>query len=72
MNRVSSEKNIGIAFCSRFSRAGFNSDLVVDGLSQSLFTAEIFFSGLHRDVAQQKLNLFQLAPGAVVNTIRVL
>src|SRR6266849_6897400 len=43
----------------------FNSYLVVDGLSQSLFTTEIFFRGLHRDVAQQKLNLFQLAPGAV-------
>src|SRR6266849_3877960 len=43
----------------------FNSYLVVDGLSQSLFTAEIFLRGLHRDVAQQKLNLFQLAPGAV-------
>src|SRR5260370_24929080 len=42
-----------------------NSYLVVDGLSQSLFTTEIFFRGLHRDVAQQKLNLFQLAPGAV-------
>src|SRR5580765_396745 len=65
-NRVSSEKNSGIiTFCSVFSRAGLNSDLVVDGLSQSLLTAEIFFSSLHRDVAQQKLNLFQLAPGAV-------
>jgi hypothetical protein len=30
-----------------------------------MFAAEIFFSGLHGDVAQQKLNLFQLAPGAV-------
>ena len=60
------EKNSGIiAFCSLFSWTGFNSDLVVDGLSQSLFTAEIFFSCLHRDVAQQKLNLFQLASGAV-------
>ena len=29
---------------------GFNSDLVVDGLFQSLFTAEIFFGGLHRDM----------------------
>ncbi len=47
------------------SRAGLDSDLVVYGLSQSLFTTEIFFSGLHRDVAQQKLNLFQLAPRAV-------
>jgi hypothetical protein len=65
-NRVSSEKNSGIiTFCSLFSRAGFDSDLVVDGLSQSLFAAEIFFSGLHGDVAQQKPNLFQLAPGAV-------
>jgi len=32
----------------------FNSYLVVDGLSESLFTAEIFFSGLHRDMAEQK------------------
>ena len=47
------------------SRARFNSNLVVHGLSQSLFTTEIFLSGLHRDVAQQKLNLFQLAPGAM-------
>ena len=60
---MSSEKNSGIiTFCSLFSRAGFDSDLVVDGLSQSLFAAEIFFSGLHGDVAQQKPNLFQLAP----------
>src|SRR6266436_2840874 len=44
------------------SRAWFNSNLVVHGLSHSLFAAEIFFRGLHRDVAQQKLNLFQLAP----------
>src|SRR5258708_10866715 len=46
----------------------FNSYLVVDGLSQSLFTTEIFFRGLHRDVAQQKLNLLKLAPGAVAET----
>lgn len=37
-------------------------------LSRCLFTAEIFLSGLHRDVAQQELNLFQLAPGAVAET----
>jgi len=60
------KKNSGIiAFCSLFSRTGFNPYLVVDGLSQSLFAAEIFLSGLHRDVAQQKLNLFQLAPSTV-------
>ena len=29
------------------SRARFNSDLVVYGLSQSLLASEIFFSGLH-------------------------
>ena len=32
---------------------------------KSLFTTDIFFRGLHRDVAQQKLNLFQFAPGVV-------
>src|ERR1700730_18133391 len=50
------------------SRDRFNSNLVVHGFSQSLFAAEIFFSGLHRDVAQQKLNLFQFAPSTVAET----
>src|SRR5260221_6993831 len=68
-NSCHQKKNSRLIFvCSLLSRAGFNSDLVVHGLSQSLFTTEIFFSGLHRDVAQQKLNLFQLAPGAVAET----
>jgi hypothetical protein len=49
-------------------RARFNSDLVVYGLSQSLFASKILFRGLNRDVAEQKLDLFQLAPGAVAET----
>ena len=57
-----------IAVCSPFSRDGFNSDLVVHGLSQSLFASEILFRGLNRDVAQQKLDLLQLAPRAVAET----
>jgi len=62
-------KNSGtIRVCSLFSRTGFNSDLVVDGLSQSLFAAQIFLRGLDRDMAQQKLNLFQLAAGAMAKT----
>jgi len=31
----------------------------------SLFAAKIAFSGLNRNVSQQKLNLFQLSPGSV-------
>jgi hypothetical protein len=50
------------------SRDGFNSNLVVHGLSQSLFAPEILFRGLNRGVAQQKLDLFQLTPGAVTET----
>jgi hypothetical protein len=50
------------------SQARFNSELVVDSLPQSLLTAEIFFGGLHGDVAQKKLNLFQLAPSVVAET----
>jgi hypothetical protein len=49
-------------------RSRFNSDLVVDRLSQSLLAAEVFLSSLHRDVAQQKLNLFQFASGAMAET----
>jgi hypothetical protein len=51
----------GLPAIAILSRAGFNSELIVANLFQSLFTAKIFFSGLHREVAQQKLNLFQLA-----------
>ena len=47
------------------SRARFDSDLVVDCLSQALLTAKIFFRSLHRDVAQKELNLFQFAASTV-------
>src|SRR6267142_3033761 len=50
------------------SQTRFDSDLVVDGLSQSLFTTEIFFCGLHRDVAQKELNLLQLAASTVTQS----
>ena len=49
------------------SQARFNSNLVVDSLPQSLFTAE-YFEWLHRDVAQKEQNLFQLSPSAVAET----
>ena len=41
-----------------FTENRFDSYFIVDGLSQSLITTEVFFRGLHRDVSQQKLNLF--------------
>jgi len=65
MKRVFLLTNLYAAQSSFSAENRFNSYLVVDGLSQSLFTTEIFLRGLHRDVAQQKLNLFQLAPGAM-------
>ena len=43
-------------------------DPVVDSLAQSLLTAEIFFCSLHRNMAQQKLNLFQFAARTVAET----
>ena len=53
-----------------FSTSGFHRFCATkpDRLSQSLFTAKIFLSGLHRDVAKKELNLFQLASSAVAET----
>jgi hypothetical protein len=50
------------------SGAGFDADLIVDCLSQALFTSQILFGGLYRDVAQKKLNLFYLATSAVAQS----
>ena len=33
--------------------------MVVDGMAQSLLAAEVAFRGLHRNVAQQELDLFE-------------
>lgn len=41
--------------------AGFNSNVVIYGFAEPLLAAQIFFGGLHRDVPQKELNLFQLA-----------
>ena len=38
-------------------------DLVVDGLPQPLLTAQVFLDGLHRDVAEQELDLLQFPAG---------
>lgn len=43
-------------------RCRLDSDLAVHGRSDPLCAAEITLGGLHRDVAEEKLNLFQLAP----------
>ena len=50
------QSNIGIEAAK--SRPMFNFDSIVDGLSQSLLAIEVvFFSGLHGNTSQQKLNL---------------
>jgi hypothetical protein len=35
---------------------------IIHGVSKSLLTSQVFFRRLHRYVAEQKLNLLQLAP----------
>jgi hypothetical protein len=35
---------------------------IIHGVSESLLTSQVFFRSLHRYVAEQKLNLLQLAP----------
>lgn len=45
-------------------RCGLDPDLVVHGRSDPLCAAEITLGGLHRDVAEEKLDLLQLAPAA--------
>src|ERR1700678_2397001 len=68
-NRCHAKKNSRIiGHLLTLLRARFNSDLVVDSLPQPLFTAEVFFSGLYRDVAQKELDLFQLTSSAVAET----
>ena len=46
-----------------FRRA--QSNQVVHGLAEFLFAAQVFFSSLHTDVPQQKLNLFQFTASKV-------
>src|SRR2546421_446573 len=41
--------------------AGFDSDFVVHGGGNSLCAAEVAFSRLYRDMAEQKLNLLKLS-----------
>jgi hypothetical protein len=46
-------------------RLGLKTDLVVNGISQSLFATQIPFGRLDADVPNQKLNLFEFSPGLV-------
>jgi hypothetical protein len=41
--------------------SGFNAKPIVHGDSQSLLAAYVAFRSLHRDVAQKKLDLLELA-----------
>ena len=45
------------------SRYWLDSDLVVHGGGNSLYAAEVAFSGLDRYMAEEKLNLLQFASG---------
>ncbi len=46
-------------------KCGFDADLVVCRSLQTLLAAEILFRRLHRDVAEQELDLLQFASGCV-------
>jgi|GraSoi2013_115cm_1033766.scaffolds.fasta_scaffold108679_2 hypothetical protein len=46
-------------------RSRLETDSIIDRGSNPLLTAEIAFSGLNRNVTQEELNLFQLAPSGV-------
>jgi hypothetical protein len=54
--------------CSAKSRVRFNHDSIVDSLVKPLLKTEIFLRGLHGNMPQQKLNLFQLATRTVVSS----
>lgn len=44
---------------------GFNAEPIIHGMPKSLLAAEVFFCRLHRNMSEQKLDLFQLAPRIV-------
>ncbi len=45
------------SMCLIADSAGFNSEFVVDGHSQTLPAANVAFGGLHGDMPEKKLNL---------------
>ena len=46
-------------------RLRLKADVVVDGIPQSLFAAQVPFGCLDADVPEQELNLFEFSPGLV-------
>ena len=46
-------------------RLRLKADIVVHGIPQSLFAAQISFGRLDADVTEQELNLFEFSPGLV-------
>jgi hypothetical protein len=55
------ETRHGVASGTRGSASLLQPDLIVDGLPQPLLAAQVSLRGLHRNVAQQELNLLQFA-----------
>jgi hypothetical protein len=51
------------------SRTGFNTDLIVNGFSQMLLAAQVFFGRLYRYMAQEKLNSFDLVATLLRSTL---
>jgi hypothetical protein len=50
------------------SSTRLDADPIIDSASEPLFAAQIALRALHTDVAEQKLNLFQLAAGLMAQS----
>ncbi len=59
LNRICTVKSSWISGL----RLGLKADVVIHGITQLLFAAQIPFGRLDADVAEQKLNLFEFSPG---------
>ena len=51
------------ALIERLSKVGFNREMIVDGLEEILAAAEVAFGGLDRGMAEQELDLLEVAAG---------
>lgn len=55
----------GKSRCISGSRSRLNSEIVVNGIPQSLFAPQIPFGRLHAHMSKQELDLLEFSPGLV-------
>jgi hypothetical protein len=66
--RIVGEPEVDYPPCSEDAQpsgAGFNADPIIDSRSNALLGAQVSFCGLNGDVAEQELDLLQLATGCL-------